>query len=44
MCVETHRYRAHFSETMDLRGHMPRFTLKTDHFPIYFLGNPIHVS
>ena len=26
-----------FSKTIDLRGHMPRFTLKNEHFPIYLL-------
>ena len=25
--------RAHFSKTIDLRGHMPRFTLKMNVFP-----------
>ena len=28
---------------IDLRGHMPRFTLKTESFPIYLLRNPINV-
>ena len=35
--------RAHFSQMIDLRGHMPRFTLKMNTFPIYLLGNPINV-
>ena len=33
----------HFSKTIDLRGHMPRFTLKMNVFPIYLLGNTINV-
>ena len=40
MCLRAQN-RARFSEMMDLRGHMLRFTLKTEHFPIYLLGNPI---
>ena len=30
-------------ETINLRGHMPRFTLKNETFPIYLLGNPINM-
>ena len=43
MCVETHQNRDHFSETIDLRCHMPRFSLKNEHFPTYLLGNTINV-
>ena len=43
MCVETHRTGLVFSETIDLRGHMPRFTQKMNIFPIYLHGNPINV-
>ena len=32
-----HQNRDHFSETIDLRGHMPRFTWKNECFPIYLL-------
>ena len=39
MCVETISTRARFSETIDLRGHMP----KNECFPIYLLRNPINV-
>ena len=39
MCVETLRKWLHFYEMVDLRGHMPRFTLKNECFPIYLLGN-----
>ena len=35
------QHRAHFSKTINLRGHMPRFTLKNEHFPlIYLLRTP----
>ena len=34
---------AHFSETIDLKGHMPRFALKMYVFPIYLLKIPINV-
>ena len=44
MCVETHRTGLHITETINLRGQIPRFTLTIEHFPIYFLGNPIHMS
>ena len=37
------QHRALFSETIDLRGHMPRFKSKNEHFPIYLLRNPIDV-
>ena len=37
MCVETLRTGFVFSETIDLRGHMPRFTLKMNIFPSIFL-------
>ena len=33
----------HFSKTIDLRGHMPRFTLKMNIFSIYLLGNTINL-
>ena len=32
-----------FSKTINLRGHMPRFTLKINVFPMYLLRNPINV-
>ena len=32
-----------FSKTINLRGHMPRFTLKIEQFPIYLLRRPINV-
>ena len=35
--------RTHFSETINLRGHMPRFTLKMNISTINLLGNPINV-
>ena len=34
---------ARFFQTIDLRGHMPRFTQKQKHFPIYLLRNPRNV-
>ena len=34
---------ARFSKMINLRGHMPRFTLENEHFPIYLLGNTINV-
>ena len=34
---------ARFSKTIDLRGHIPRFTWKNLRFPIYVLGNTINV-
>ena len=34
---------ARFSETINLRGHMPMFTLKVNVFPIYLHKNPIIV-
>ena len=37
MCVETLRTGLDFSETIDLRGDMPRFTLKMNIFPSIFL-------
>ena len=37
MCVETLRTGLDFSEMIDLRGHMPRFTLKMNVFPSIFL-------
>ena len=43
MCVETYRIGLVFSETVNLMNHLPRFTLKIECFPIYFLGNPINV-
>ena len=41
MCVETLRNRAHFSEMINLRIHMPRFTLNNEHFPIYLFRNSL---
>ena len=35
--------RAHFSEMIDLRGHIPRFSWKMNIFPHMSLGNPINV-
>ena len=35
--------RARFSETINLRGHMARFTLKLNISPIYLLRNPVNV-
>ena len=32
--------RAHFSNTIDLRGHMPRFTVKMNVFPSISLESP----
>ena len=32
--------RVHFSEMIDLRGHMPRFTLKMNIFPSISLETP----
>ena len=43
MGVQTYEDRAHFSETIDLRGNMPRFILKMNTFPSISLGNPINV-
>ena len=37
------RKSARFSKTIDLRGHMPRFYSKNEHFPIYLIGNTINV-
>ena len=42
MCVEPSE-QGSFFKMIDLRGYMPRFTLKTEHSPIYLLGNPINV-
>ena len=39
LCVESHRTGLVFLRQIDLRGHMPRFTLKINIFPIYLLGN-----
>ena len=36
MCVETPQNMVHFSEMMNLKGHMPRFTLKMNVFPSIF--------
>ena len=41
-CVLKPQNRACFSEAIDLRDYMPRFTLKNKCFPIYLLG--IHIS
>ena len=40
MCVETIRTELVFSKTIDLRGHMPRFTPKMNVFPSIFLEMP----
>ena len=40
MCVETLRTGLDFSEMINLRGHMPRFTLKMNVFPSIFLETP----
>ena len=40
MCVETPQNRACFSETIDLRGHMPRFSLKMNVFPSIYPQKP----
>ena len=40
MCVETLQNRARFSETIDLRGHMPSFTWKMNIFPYISLEIP----
>ena len=37
MCVETLRTVLIFSEMIDFRGHMPRFTLRNEHFPTYLI-------
>ena len=34
---------AHFSETIDLSGYMPGFTLKMNIFPSMSLENPVNV-
>ena len=39
MYVETIRTGLDLSEMIELRGHMPRFTLKMNVFPIYLFGN-----
>ena len=45
MGVENSQNRAHFSKTIDLRGHMPRFTLKMNIFPPISLELPeMHVE
>ena len=43
MCVWNPQKRAHFSKMIDLRGHMPRLSQKTNIFPLYLIGNPINV-
>ena len=40
MCVETLRTGLVFSEMMNLKGHMPRFTLKMNVFQSIFLETP----
>ena len=40
MCVESSQNRARFSEMIDLRGHMSRFTLKMNIFPSMSLEIP----
>ena len=46
MSLETHKCvlkpqnRAHFSKMIDLRGHMPRFSLKKNVFPSISLKTP----
>ena len=39
-CVFRHQNSAHFSKTIDLRGHMPRFTLKMNVFPFISSEKP----
>ena len=43
MCVVTIRTGFVFTEMIDLRGHMPRFSWKITCFSIYLLGNIINV-
>ena len=43
ICVETLRTVLVFPRRSIWGGHMPRFTLKNEHFPIYLLRNPINV-
>ena len=43
MCVETLRTGLCFSEMIELRGHMPRFTLKMNILPPMSLENTINV-
>ena len=40
MCVESLRTGIDFSDTIDLRHHMPRFTLKINIFPYISLETP----
>ena len=42
MCVGTVRTVLIFPKTINLRGHMPRFTWKINVFPLYVFGNPIN--
>ena len=43
VCWKPCQNRAHvFPRQIDLRGHMPRFTLKNECFPMYLLRNPIN--
>ena len=41
MCVETLRTGLDFSEMINLRGQMPRFTLKMNILPSIFLETPL---
>ena len=43
MCVETLRTWLDFLKMINLKGLMPRFTLKMNVVPIFLLGNPINV-
>ena len=43
MCIETFRTVLIFSKMTNLRGHMPRFSLKNECFPTYVPGNTINV-
>ena len=43
MCVENLRTGTWFSKTIDLRGDMPRFTLKMNIFPSISLETPLNV-
>ena len=42
VCLNPHNS-AHFSQMIDLRGHMSYVYSKNEHFPIYLLKNPINV-
>ena len=42
-CVLKPQNSTRFSKMIALSGHMPRFTFKNEHFPIYLLRSTIHV-